>query len=89
MSQNDESMVVVYQNIYKYLEAKGYKPQLNVINKECSTTIKTIRKIQMLLCHLVESNSHQVIVAEYVIPTVKDHVLTGLTTVNVLFPVQL
>ena len=40
MSRNNKSMVATYSEIYKYLEARGYKPTLNVTDNEASKAVQ-------------------------------------------------
>ena len=39
-SRHDESVVEAYQEMYEDLEARGFKPTLNVTDNECSKAVQ-------------------------------------------------
>ena len=49
-------MIKAYEDVYKYLESKGYKPQLNVSDNECSKTIQEfLTRLTLLLPQMLVS----------------------------------
>ena len=88
-SQNDESMVADYKDVYGYLEARGHKPQLNVTDNKCSTVVYNYMTTQNVDWQLMEPNNHQVNDVEHVIRTFTHHFLARLATINSIFPIQL
>ena len=57
-SRIDESFVEAYREMYEELEAKGFKPTLNVTDNECCKAVQkyiTSKNVDYLL---VEPNNH-------------------------------
>ena len=82
-------MVASYQDIYEYLTAKGFKPQLNVTDNEFSKVVQNYIYSQIFDWQLVEPDNHRVNAAKRAIQTFKNHFISGLATVNVMFTLQL
>ena len=88
-NRSDASMVEAYQDVYKYLEDRGFKPQFNVTDNKCSKAIKDFLKQQQATIQIVEPDNHRVNAAERAIQTFKNHFIAGLSTVDKNFPMQL
>ena len=88
-NRSDAEMIKAYKSIYEYLESKGFKPQFNVTDNECSKTIKDYLKQQKTTVQIVEPDNHRVNAAERAIQTFKNHFIAGLSTVDPNFPMQL
>ena len=88
-SQTDESVVGVYDEIYNYLEERGFKPKLNVTDNECSKAVKKHMKKHDVRWQSVEPSYHCVNAAERAIQTFKNHFIVGLACVDKEFPLQL
>ena len=88
-NRSDESFVAAYKDIYEYLESKGFKPTLNVTDNECSKAVQDYINSQKVDWQLVEPNNHRVNAAERAIQTFKNHFISGLCSVDKLFPLQL
>ena len=82
-------MLEAYTSIYEYLTTKGFKPQLNVMDNECSQLLKRYIKSQEVNILLVEPDNHCVNAAERAIRTFKNHFVAGLASVDPAFPMQL
>ena len=88
-SRNDECMVAAYTDIYDYLENRGHKPKLNIMDNEASKAVQNYIKRQNVAWQLVEPHNHRVNAAERAIQTFKNHFIAGLATVDPKFPLQL
>ena len=82
-------MVATYDEIYEYLEERGFKPKLNVTDNECSKAVKKYMKKHDVRWQLVEPNNHRVNAAERAIQTFKNHFIAGLACVDKEFLLQL
>ena len=83
-------MLEAFQSVYDYLIKKKFKPKLHVMDDECSKVIKTfIENENNVALQFVEPHEHRVNAAERSIQTFKNHFVSGLCTVNKLFPMQL
>jgi hypothetical protein len=88
-NRSDAEMIRVYCEVYEYLESKGFKPQFNVSDNECSKAIKAYIKEQEAGIQLVEPDNHWVNAAERAIQTFKNHFIARLATVDKTFLMQL
>jgi hypothetical protein len=89
-NRSDEEMLKTYKDVYAYLKAKGFKPNFNVSDNECSRTIKEyLDKEEGVKIQLVEPHNHRANAAERAIQTFKNHFIAGLSTVDKAFPLQL
>ena len=88
-NRSDESFVAAYKEIYKYLGDRGCKPTLNVTDNEYSKAVQNYINFQGVDWQLVEPDNHRVNAAERAIQTFKNHLISGLCSVNKLFPLQL
>merc|ERR1711884_396457 len=79
----------MYDEIYEYLEERGFEPKLNVTDNKCSKAVKKYMKKHDVRWQLVEPNNNRVNAAERAIQTFKNHFLAGLATVDKTFPLQL
>ena len=71
------------------LEAKGYKPQVNVIDNQATKFIKQFFTKNRCTLQLVEPNNHRVNAAECTIHMFKDAFISTLATTDSDFPLQL
>ena len=88
-SRSDECFVAAYKDMYEYLESRGFKPKLNVMDNECSKAVQKYIDSQNVSWQLVEPDNHRVNAAEKAIQTFKNHFLAGLASVDAGFPLQL
>ena len=58
--RSDESFVAAYKEMYKELEAKGFKPTLNVTDNKCSKVVKNYIASTNVGYLLVEPDNHHV-----------------------------
>ena len=78
-----------YKEIYEYLGDRGCKPTLNVTDNEYSKAVQKYINSQGVDWQLVEPDNHRVNAAERAIQTIKNHFISGLCSVDKLFPLQL
>ena len=73
-------MSKAYNDMYQYLESKGFKPKLNLSNNICSKTIQNFFCVQDSTIQLVEPQNHRANAMERAIQTVKNRFIMGLST---------
>ena len=88
-SRTDEAMVATFKEIIEELKSCGHKPQLNVMDNECSKAVQQYINSEKINIQLVEPHDHHVNAAERAIQTFKHHFIAGLATVDADFPIQL
>ena len=88
-NRSDESFVAAYKEIYKYLGDRGSKHTLNVTDNECSKEEQNYINSQGVDWQLVKPDNYRVNAAERAIQTFKNHFISGLCSVDKLFPLQL
>ena len=71
------------------LEAKGYKPKVNVMDNQATKYIKKFLTEKGCHLQLVEPHNHRVNAAERAIQTFKDAFIAALATTDREFPLQL
>jgi len=88
-SKNDGAMIAAFTDILTTLNARGYAPTLNVMDNECSKTVKAHIRSNKMDIHLVPPHNHRVNAAERAIMTFKEHFISALATVDKDCPLQL
>ena len=78
-----------YKEVFETLEAKGYKPKMNVMDNQAMKYIKNILTKKESNLQLVEPHNHRVNTTEWAIQTFKDAFIAGLATTDQDFPLQL
>jgi hypothetical protein len=86
---NSNSFLKAFKKNFGYLEEKGYKPNLNVMDSQATTVIKAYLTPQQVSLQLVEPHNHHISAAERAIQTFKNHFIGALGTTNANFPIQL
>ena len=86
---DDRSIFDAYKEIFETLEAKGYKPKMNVMDNQAKKYIKKFLTKKECGLQLVEPHNHRVNAAERVIQTFKDAFIAALATTDRDFPLQL
>jgi hypothetical protein len=74
---------------YRLVEAKGFKPKLNVMDNQATKHIKQFLTKNECKLQLVEPHNHRVNAAERAIQTFKDAFIAALATTDSDFPLQL
>jgi hypothetical protein len=86
---DDKSIFEAYKTRFRELEAKGFKPKLNVMDNQATKHIKQFLTENKCKLQLVEPHNHRVNAAERAIQTFKDAFIAALATTDSDFPLQL
>jgi len=86
---DDRSIFAAYKEVFETLEAKGYKPKMNVMDNQATKYIKKFLTEKECELQLVEPHNHRVNTAERAIQTFKDVFIAALATTDRDFPLQL
>ena len=79
---DDCSIFAAYKEMFEFLEAKGYKPKMNVIDNQATRYIKKFLTEKECNLQLVEPHNHRVNAAERAIQTFKDAFIAVLVTTD-------
>ena len=88
-SRDDASMIDAFNDIIDHLDARGFKPNLNVMDNECSKAVESFITKQQIDIQLVAPRNHRVNAAERAIQTFKEHFIAALATIDKTCPLQL
>jgi hypothetical protein len=86
---DDRSIYEAYKDVFESLEAKGYKPKMNVMDNQATKYIKQFLTKKECDLQVVEPHNHCVNTAEQAIQTFKDAFIAALAMTNRDFPLQL
>jgi hypothetical protein len=86
---DDNTIFAAYKTQVEFLESKGYKIKINVMDNQCTKQIKKFLTEKDYELMLVEPHNHRVNAAERAIQTFKDHFISALATTDSEFPLQL
>jgi hypothetical protein len=86
---DDSTIFTAYKTQFEFLESKGFKIKLNVMDNQCTKQIKKFLTDKDCELMLVEPHNHRVNAAEHAIQTFKDHFISALTTTDSELPLQL
>jgi hypothetical protein len=87
--QTNKSLLAAFEDVYEYLTNRGFKPQLNVMDNQCSKTIQKFIESSNAKIQLVNPDDHRVNAAERAIQKWKNHWLAGMGTLDPNCPIQL
>jgi hypothetical protein len=85
----DHRIFAAYTEMFESLEAKGYKPKMNVMDNQATKYIKKFLTKKECNLQLVEPHNHHVNAAGWAIQTFKDAFIAALATTDREFPLQL
>jgi hypothetical protein len=88
-SRSDSEWVKAYESIYQELTVKGFKPKLQTLDNEASTTLKNFFTVNNIAYQLVPHHCHRRNTAERAIRTFKEHFVAGISSVDPSFPMHL
>ena len=88
-SREDESMIAAYEEVYSKFEGLGHKPQLHILDNECSKCIQNFLEKKDTKRHHVAPHNHRVNAAEPAVKTAKYHLIATLATLDRNCPIQL
>jgi hypothetical protein len=83
------SIFQAYKTYFKDLSAKGYKPNLNIMDNQATKHIKKFLTKNDCKLQVIEPHNHCVNAAKRTIQTFKAAFITALATTNSNFPLQL
>ncbi len=86
---NSSSILAAFKKNFEYLEEKGYKPKLNIMDNQAMKVIKAYLTPQQVSLQLVKPHNHRVNAAERAIQTFKNLFIGALGTTDADFPIQL
>ncbi len=86
---DDNTIFATYKTQFEFLESKGHKIKLNVMDKQCTKQIKKILTANNCNLLLVEPHNHCVNAAKRAIQMFKDHSISALARTDSEFPLQL
>jgi hypothetical protein len=86
---DNHSIYEAYKEVLESLEAKGYKPKMNVMDNQTTKFIKKFLTKKECNLQVVEPHNHHVNTAERAIQTFKDAFIAAMATTNLDFPLQL
>jgi len=86
---DDKSIFESYKTRVRELEAKGFKPKLNIMDNQATKHIKQFLTGNECKLQLVEPHNHRVNAAECAIQMFKDAFIVALATTDSNFPLQL
>eukprot|EP00956_Cyclotella_meneghiniana_P042186 scaffold248388_cov50-Cyclotella_meneghiniana.AAC.4 len=83
------TIVNAFDDVFTYLERKGFKPKFNVLDNEASSAITDFLRDNDVKWQFVPPNEHRVNAAERAIQTFKNHFIADLCSTDRNFPFQL
>ena len=88
-NDKDESVVEAFHNVLIYLTKQLFNPNLNIMDNMASKAVQALLEEENTNLQLVEPHNHRINGMERVIQTFKNHMISGLSTTDVDFPLQL
>ena len=85
----DETVITAFEEIFNDLKYKGYTPTFNVTENQATTLTKAFLKKEGCKWQFVEPNNHCINAAERAIQTFKNHFISGLSSTDKHWPLQL
>jgi hypothetical protein len=86
---DNRSIFEAYKELFKTLEAKGYKPKMNVMDNQATNFFKQFLTKKDCNLQVVEPHNHRVNAVECAIQMFKDTFIATLATTDWEFPLQL
>jgi hypothetical protein len=78
-----------YDTVHQELTVKGFKPKLQTLDNEASAALKNFFTVNDIAYQLVSPHCHRRNAAERAIRTFKEHFVTGISSVEPDFPLNL
>jgi hypothetical protein len=88
-NRTDKEMIRAYTSLHKQLINAGLKPELQVMDNECSASFRQCLADEHIALQLVPPHLHRQNTAERAIQTFKNRFLVGLCSVDKQFPMHL
>ena len=81
-TRKDASMIAAFEEVYNKLAGMGHKPQLHILDNECSRCIQRFLESQGTRCHHVAPHNHHINTAKPAVKTAKYHLIAALATLD-------
>jgi hypothetical protein len=88
-SRSASECVKAYDTVHQELTVKGFKPKLQTLDNEASTSLKNFFTVNDIAYQLVPPHCHRRNASERAIRTFKEHFVAGLSSVDPAFPLHL
>jgi hypothetical protein len=88
-SRSASEWIKAYDHIHQELTVKGFKPKLQTLNNEASAALKNFFTANNVKYQLVPPHCHRRNAAEIAIRTFKEHFVSGLSSLDPTFPLDL
>ena len=85
----DATITAAFEDVFSELKAKGYKPKFTVTDNQATSPIKAFLETQGYKLQFVKPSNYCVNAAERSIHTFKNHFISGLSSTNLHWPLQL
>ena len=85
----DNSIMVAFESVFNELKEKGYTPTFNVTDNQATKPIKKFLKTENCEWQFVEPSNHRANAAERAIQTYKNHFISGVSSTDADWPIQL
>ena len=84
----DKIIIEAFDKIFTYLTIRGYRPTFNATDNQATTPLKEYLAKENCAWQFFEPTNYKVNAAEQAIQTFKNHVISGICTTDVDFPLQ-
>ena len=81
-SHDDKSMITAHKEVYAKLEKLGHKPQLRILDNECSRFIENFLEEKGTKRHHIAPHNHHVNAAKPAVKTAKYHLIAALAMLD-------
>ncbi len=88
-NQQSETIIDMYEEVFNFLQGKGFAPKFNVCDNQASVAIKAFLSDKDCDGQFVVPGDHRVLAAERAIQCWKNHFISVLCTTDQAFPLQL
>ena len=88
-SQAERELLRSTEELYKHLTDRGLKPQIHMLDNECSQALKNFIRGAHVRHQLVPPSLYRALVAKRAIQTYKAHLIAGLSSCDPNFPLHI
>ena len=89
ISQSEAELIRAYSVLHSKLTKRGLRPKFQMLDNECPSGLKDYMRCKGITFQLVSPNLHRTNSAERAIHTFKDHLISGITSCDPDFTLQL
>ena len=87
-SRSESELIRAYAVLHSKFTDIGLRPNFQMLDNECQADLKNYMHRNGVTFHLVSPHLHQTNSSERGIKTFKDHVITGISSCNPVFPLH-